>query len=220
VTRDELQTYAGNSQAHFPALRLDALSTQSLNAAYAQFLWLDGQPRIMLRDNKMQVQMVDGATGEPVEISHDDLYTAAGNLMPDANLTYTEYLTAPTEYWHTAFKPMEVPVIKVEFDDDARTWFFINPDSGAVVGILDKVGRLDRWANWGVHDVDLLVLHEYRPLWDIVVWILLAAGLFISTSGAVIGVKRLVFDIKTHRRKNRIARRAQPNLKSSSPASG
>lgn len=220
VTRDELQSYAGNSQPHFPELGLDALSAQSFNAAYAQFLWINGQPRIMLRDNKMQVQMVNGASGEPLEIARDDLYEAARNLMPGVTMTSAEYLTAPTEYWHTAFKPMEVPVIKVEFDDDAKTWFFINPESGAVEGILDKVGRLDRWANWGVHDVDLLVLHKYRPLWDIVVWILLAAGLFISTSGAVIGTKRLVFDIKDHRRKNKIASRAQADLNSSSPVSG
>ena len=70
--------------------------------------------------------------------------------------------------------------------------------------MLSKFGRLDRWANAGVHNIDLAYLHKHRPLWDIVVWILMLAGLFISVSGVVVGVKRLILDAESRRERRLI----------------
>jgi hypothetical protein len=81
-------------------------------------------------------------------------------------------------------------------------------ETGDVIGILDDIGRLDRWFNAGVHNIDLAILFNNRPLWDIVVWVLMLSGLFISVSGVVIGVKRLQFDAKRRRLRRAAARQS------------
>jgi hypothetical protein len=44
----------------------------------------------------------------------------------------------------------------------------------------------------------LAFLHQHKPLWDIVVWLLSLAGLFISISGVVIGYRRLTATLRGH----------------------
>ena len=111
-------------------------------------------------------------------------------------MVLAERLSEGDEYWHTGFRIRSLPVLRVAFDDSANTWFHIDPVTGQVLGILDDTGRLDRWTNSGVHDIDLAFLHKYRPLWDIVVWMLMLAGLFIAVSGMVIGYRRLTASVK------------------------
>jgi len=183
ITQWEFEQYAGNEAPRFDTNVLSSMTVHTPDALQARFVWLGGRPFIVMHS--------DSGSSLTERFSDADLFAAAAELMPEANVVLSERLTEGDEYWHTGFRTRSLPVLRVAFDDPENTWFHIDPISGAIVGILDDTGRLDRWTNSGVHDVDLAFLHKYRPLWDIVVWILMLAGLFIAVSGIVIGYRRL-----------------------------
>lgn len=211
VTAFELKNYAGQVDPEFSFTGKNVVAAGEHRARSAEFKWVGGRSLVVLRDGESKATIVDSTTGMEEVVPDDDYYEYAEELMPEATIVATERLTVGDEYWHSAYRIRKLPILRVAFDDKADTWFYIDPDSGEVAGILDNIGRLDRWFNMGVHDIDLAYLHKHRPLWDIVVWILMLAGLFISSSGMVIGVKRLMFDAEQRRKRRRIEARLQVN---------
>ena len=202
ITRAEHENYADHTAPDFPTVRFDELTRREIDARTLHFVWLGGAPWIVTDRGMHGANFLNPETGAADVVPDKHLFAAGSSIMPDAELVFSERLPEGDEYWHTAFTVKKVPVLRVGFDDPADTWFHIDPDSGQLIGILDKIGRVDRWANVGIHDVDLHFLHKHRPLWDIVVWIMMLAGLFISASAVFLGVKRLLFTsrkIQRHR---------------------
>jgi len=198
ITQSELEQYADNISPRFDSAGLRALAVQDVDARQASFVWLGGRPFILLQGNSQSnVSVIDGS-GSEEQLPDTDIFAAAERLMPMATMVLRNRLLEGDEYWHTGFTTKSLPVLRVAFDDPSNTWFHIDPATGKIVGILDDTGRLDRWTNSGIHDVDLAFLHQHKPLWDIVVWLLSLAGLFISISGVVIGYKRLTATLRGH----------------------
>jgi hypothetical protein len=52
-------------------------------------------------------------------------------------LTLTEY----DAYWYAHHHDRELPVLRVVFDDDAKTWFHISPLTGDIIGRVDSSRR-------------------------------------------------------------------------------
>ena len=84
-----------------------------------------------------------------------------------------------------------MPVLRAGFDDEAQTWFHIDPRTGEILGRIDVSRRSYRWLFNALHSFDFQLLLAHRPAWDIVVWLLSLLGLTISVSGIVIGWRRL-----------------------------
>ena len=76
-------------------------------------------------------------------------------------------------------------------DDDAHTWFHLDPVTGDILGRIDDSRRTCRWLFNALHSFDFALLLRYRPAWDAVVWLLSLLGLIVSVSGIVIGWRRL-----------------------------
>jgi hypothetical protein len=60
-----------------------------------------------------------------------------------------------------------------------------------VAGSNDSSSRLRRWLFNAAHSLDFPWLIQYRPAWDLVVWLLSIIGTVASASGVVIGWRRL-----------------------------
>ncbi len=73
---------------------------------------------------------------------------------------------------------------------------YLDPASGQVRLALDGEARASRWIRTGLHDLDFPGLRE-RPVWDLVVILLLAGVTVGAVTGAWLGLKRLVWDLKT-----------------------
>ena len=77
------------------------------------------------------------------------------------------------------------------FDDDAQTWYHIDPSTGDILGRTDSSRRIYRWLFNALHSFDFPVLLSYRSAWDAVVWLLSLLGMIISVGGLVIGWRYL-----------------------------
>jgi uncharacterized iron-regulated membrane protein len=119
------------------------------------------------------------------------LVHAARRLMPDRRMLGHERIEKYDSYWYAHHDHPPLPVLRVAFDDPQHTWFYIDPSTGLVLDLLDDGGRRYRWWFNALHRLDFSWLVGNRVLWHATVWLLCLAGLVISTSGAVIGWRRL-----------------------------
>lgn len=134
---------------------------------------------------------LDGTTLMPLLPGKGDLVRRARLLMPGYAVASAEMLTHADNYWYEAKGAVALPVLRVKFDDPARTWVHIDPVTGELLGDVDARRRIYRWVYDGLHRWDMQGLVTRRPLWDMWMWVWSIAGAIVSVSGVVIGWRRL-----------------------------
>lgn len=193
-SHDAAGLYAG-ARPGFPATDRNALAREGAGAREVRFAWLGGRPVITLW-GEGHPRLLDGASARPMPLDRGGIIAMARVAMPGARLTGIDWLERPDRYWYSTGDPRDdsrpLPVLRLKFDDPARTWLHIDPATGALLGQLGSGGRSYRWLFNGLHSLDFPWLLIWPPLRHILVWLLSGAGIVISLSGVVIGWKRLV----------------------------
>ncbi len=131
------------------------------------------------------------AIGYPPGVFKGKLSKAISTIIP-GNLSHIEKLDHYDNYYystHNRYRPL--PVYRAVFTDTEKTWFYINANSGELLGRSTRVDRIARWLYNGLHSLDFRFLLAYRPLWDIVVIVLSLAGLAFCWTSLVIAWRRL-----------------------------
>lgn len=180
--------YAGHDG---PNIVARFLSKPQVAAVEARFVWLGGMPLMLLADRSGMQTPADPSTGTSTPISDAQIVVAARALLPRSAMTLQMRLDQYDSYWYAHHQQRILPVLRVGFDDEARSWFHIDPRTGDIVGQTDSSRRSYRWLFNALHSLDFRLLLAHRPVWDVVVWLLSLLGLIISVSGVVIGWRRL-----------------------------
>jgi hypothetical protein len=175
-----------------------------------QVMQFRGQPFWLATLGNGETRLLSAAPAGTLVVRPDTvaLLQLAPQLMPGAQLSRQRVLTEYDDYYYSRYPERggrELPVIRVEFADEARTWFHINPQTGQVIERSTSTNRLFRWLYNGLHSFDIRWLWERRPLWDIVVISLCGGGLLLSGIGVIAGVRRLRFDIARNRSLRQLA---------------
>ncbi len=92
-----------------------------------------------------------------------------------------------------------LPVLRVQFDDPLLSRYYVDLASGQLLDRSHRWDRIERWLYHGLHSLDFGFLYRTRPLWDMVVLLLLAGGLVLTTIGLVLGLRRLQLDVRRMR---------------------
>jgi uncharacterized iron-regulated membrane protein len=153
--------------------------------------WVNGQMLLLVERPNRSVEVLDAQTGLPAHLNDAQLASAATRLVPNHRATVT-LLAHENSYYYESNGLPELPVLRVVFDDPLQTNTYISPKTGEILAEDDSTRRWYRWVYQGMHTWDIEVLTGHRPLWDVLIWLASAAGLLISTSGVVIGWRRLV----------------------------
>lgn len=188
VSPDMLQRYAGHDAASFAAT---VPAVPPAAAVEARFVWLGGAPLLLLADRTGMQTAVDIATGALAPLSDATIFNAARALIPQAAMPLQLRLDRYDSYWYAHHQQQALPVLRAGFDDDTRSWFHIDRNSGAILNRIDPRRRGYRWIFNALHSFDFPLLLAYRPAWDAVVWSLSLLGLIVSVSGVVIGWRYL-----------------------------
>ena len=65
--------------------------------------------------------------------------------------------------------------MRAVFDDQARTWVHIDPETGELLQFSNGALRTYRWLFNALHSLDFPWLLAYRPLLGVIVWLLAPA---------------------------------------------
>lgn len=189
VSEQGMTAYAGRSEPRLPT-NLAALANPARGAKQARFYWLGGQPFAAL-ESAGKTWVLNPATGAPSPLTDAALFAAAKALAPGAPVASTVRQTVDDDYWYSHHERRPLPVLRVAYADPDRTWMYIEPATGQVLGVNNASSRAYRWVFAGLHQMDFRVLIHHRPAWDVALWLLAAGGVVTSVSGVVIGWRRL-----------------------------
>lgn len=172
-------------------LSADALARASAGARQVRIRWSLGVPQAEIEDGAQQAKVLNGNALTPWQTDRANVMQRAGHLVPGGRIVAVDHLVAPDAYWYETDGLPVLPVLRLSYDNTARSWVYIDPASGAIVGETDSRRRAYRWAFDLLHKWDLNGLTQARPAWDVVLWLMSLAGLIIAVSGTVIGWRRL-----------------------------
>jgi hypothetical protein len=127
--------------------------------------------------------------GQPMPV--DAMMTRLGEALPDVPVVEHELLTEYDDYYYSRGGLTPLPVLRVKFGDPAETWLYADPDKGQVLATVHRLNRVERWLYSGLHTLDFKFWYNQRPLWDIVMIVLLLGGLMSSSIGVFLGFRRL-----------------------------
>ena len=179
---------------------LQRFRADGLEARELEWLTFAGTTYVQARDSQGHSRLLPWQRQGVVQavLAPGVLEAGGRQLLPQAGLAATHL---QTEYdWHyyqrtyhsmTGHMEKALPVLRLEFDDPAHTWLYLDPRNGALVQRLDDRLRLKRWLFALFHSWDWLPLLQHRPLWDILLIVASLGGFLVSLSGLVIGLRRL-----------------------------
>jgi uncharacterized iron-regulated membrane protein len=186
--RDAMLRYAGHDA---PNIASEFRSRPQTEASEARFVWLGGRPLMLLASRDGSQSPADPVSGVSLSLSDGQIFEAARQLMPRATMLQQSRLYEYDSYWYSHHQQRVLPALRAGFDDDAQTWFHIDPSTGDILGRTDSSRRTYRWLFNALHSFDFPALLSHRPAWDVVVWLLSLLGMIISISGVVIGWRYL-----------------------------
>jgi len=125
------------------------------------------------------------------KLTEPEIISAVQMAWPDIDIQSTQRPTASDIYGQLREGSLPQNTLRVILDDSSQTWVHIDMDSGQIVSIMDRSRRVYRWLFNGLHSLDFPGLVSHRPLWDILILLLLALGFLFSLTGVVVGWKRL-----------------------------
>lgn len=111
--------------------------------------------------------------------------------LPNVPIAEQQVLADYDSYYYSRAGQSPLPVLRVKFDDRAKTWFYIDPETSQILAQVHRLNRVERWLYNGLHSLDFSFWYGRRPLWDIGVLVLLVGGLVSSAVGFYIGMRRL-----------------------------
>ena len=134
---------------------------------------------------------VDGA---PRPLGQAEMAQAARNIgaAPVASLARLDREDA---YYYSGYDFKAVfPVYRARLADAQDSTFYMDAASGRMVQAVDRTARESRWLRTGLHDFDFAWMRR-RPVWDLIVLLLLAGVTGVCITGSWLGLQRLWRDL-------------------------
>ncbi len=164
------------------------LETLAQNARTIEITNDAALPRITIDRASEHPRHLDATTMIPATDATPIIAKATRLLVTGGRLWRIDRLSRPDAYW-PATKPL--PVLRLRFNDPARSWLHVDPVTGELIDRQDRARRLYRWVFDLLHTWDWLWLVEHPPLRKAVIWLMSALGLGLSVSSVWLGYRRL-----------------------------
>ncbi|HEX8613748.1 MAG TPA: PepSY domain-containing protein [Telluria sp.] len=112
-------------------------------------------------------------------------------VRPQARLRAAHLLASGDDYYYRHHRQAPLPVLRAEFDLPDDTTFYVDPAQGQLVGYANRNSKWHRWLFNGLHQLDVTPVLRTRPVWDLMLVPLCLLGAMLSTTGLVLGWRRL-----------------------------
>ncbi len=146
------------------------------------------------------IAAVDAGDVQPFkDFAEADLLQMAAAAMPGQQYTELTWLNEPDDYYYHTVDSFDlglprtvrsVPVLRLKYDDPKQTWLYLTPSHAQLIK-AETLDRRNRWGYYGLHGFDFAVLYNHRPLWDILVLLLLFGCIAMSVTTVVPAWDRL-----------------------------
>jgi hypothetical protein len=135
---------------------------------------------------------VESPSRSIARLTDEEIMRAARVAMPGVAIQDEVWLSGYDSYYYDRDARLRLPVLRVRFADPPETWLYLDPARGVIIRKEERRSRINRWLYRGLHSLDFPWLYRQRPVWDVVVFLLSAGGLFVTVSSMPAGWRRLI----------------------------
>jgi uncharacterized iron-regulated membrane protein len=175
---------------------LAALQARSVNAVSLMTAPLGGKLFWLATDADGTVTRLD-ASGNAAPLLASELAAAAARIAGANGISTQGTLREEDAYYFSHHDQVVLPVYRIIANDAENTRYYLDPTSGALLQRADSDARWHRWLFAGLHRLDFAAWLRGRPVWDIIVIMLMVGGLAGSATGVYLAVRRIRSDIVT-----------------------
>jgi hypothetical protein len=131
-----------------------------------------------------------GADGKPAALDATAFSQAVETTRTSLAGARVETITREDSYYYSHHNKVALPAIRVTLADKDSTRVYLNASTGEIARVADGTSQTYRWLENGLHQLDFPILRA-RPLWDIVVLLLLLAVTISCATGAWLSFTRI-----------------------------
>lgn len=193
-TAYERSVVGGGSLSFDESIRQDirGLARASLPA---DSVWIDigkvgGVTIAIVTDKSGQRFRYNPATWQRENLEQEYFANVAQQIKPDTEIQSQGWIERQDSYYYSRRTTPSLPAYRVVYQDGERAYF--NSVSGELSHFVDKPRQWNRWLYNGLHSLDFNNFIRQRPLWDILVLILLGGVTAGSITGTWLGLRRLI----------------------------
>jgi hypothetical protein len=111
------------------------------------------------------------------------------SLNPGVIPVQVDLLDQEDNYYYSKHNDDPLPVLRIKYADAENTWYYLDLYTGEIRLKNTASSRMSRWLYNGLHSLDFFKLQHYRPLWDVIIILLLSGGTAVSLTGLVMALK-------------------------------
>jgi hypothetical protein len=195
ITLDVLRTAVAELTASFRVKEIDLMQFRG-----EQYL-IANRP---LSFEHRIVSLARPERGTFTKFEHSIMMDIANEAMAGIPMQDAVWLQEYDNYWRSRDGARKLPVLRVRYLDEQKTWLYMDPHRGTM-SKLEWIDRVDRWTYAALHEFDFPWLYERRPHWDIVLILVSIGGAVLSFTTLWPACKRLA------RHARRFARMIRPS---------
>jgi hypothetical protein len=165
------------------------------------FVSFAGEPAYLATAGLNQTRIIP-VHGEPAaEFDRSKIIEIMKNAAQPRSLAESRLMTEYDAYYQDRHRQRPLPVIYVRVNDDENSSYYVNPKTARIVQSYNSHSRANRWLYHGLHSLDFPILYKHRPLWDIVVLLLLLGGASLCVTAVILAsgvLRRKLFPLDRH----------------------
>jgi len=106
--------------------------------------------------------------------------------MDQAPIREVRVVTQYEAYYLDRHHQRPLPALFIQLNDKERSMYYIDPKTARVVEAYDAGSRWNRWLYHGLHSLNFPWLYEHRPVWDILMLVLLVGGTWLCITSIIL----------------------------------
>jgi uncharacterized iron-regulated membrane protein len=116
-----------------------------------------------------------------------------GDALGSAGAATPRLIAAEDDFYfsHQAERAA-LPVYRVLRGKGSATRYYVDPVSGLLIAKIDAGAQYYRWFHQGLHRMDFTAALRSRPVWDILMLLLMSGVTAVCATGAYLGYRRVV----------------------------
>jgi hypothetical protein len=145
-----------------------------------------GEPVYLAAASLNQTRIIPVHGDPAIEFDTSKIIQVMKNAVLPHSLAEARLMTEYDAYYLDRLKQRPLPVIFARVNDDENSTYYVDPKTARIVQSYNSHSRWNRWLYHGLHAIDFPLLYQHRPLWDIVVLILLVGGTSLCVTSLIL----------------------------------
>jgi hypothetical protein len=145
-----------------------------------------GEPAYLVTGGENQSRIVPVRGEVAAEYDRNKIIDVIGKAAQPHTIAEVRLVTQYEAYYVDRRRRRPLPVIFVRLSDKDQSIYYIDPKTARIVQSYNSRARWNRWLYHGLHSMDFPWLYNHRPIWDILVLILLTAGSALCVTSLVL----------------------------------